>query len=176
MKNLLIFIGILLISIGTADAQSKRKRKKADQETAKWNYSIECQGEAAGGNTYTLKVFSIVMDERLAAVQAQKNAVHAIIFQGVNAQGRKCKQKPALARSIDLETEREDFFKEFFASVKRKDPNNFAKYVTVVEQVTDRQKLGRKKFRIGTLVTVNIALLRKKLEKENIIKSLSSGF
>ena len=175
MKNLLIFIGILLISIGSADAQSKRKRKKADKETAKWNYSIECQGEAAGG-TYTLKVFSIVMDERLAGVQAQKNAVHAIIFQGINSQGRICKQKPALARSINLETEREDFFKEFFASVKRNDPNNFAKYVNIVDEVTDRQKLGKKKFRIGSLVTVNVGLLRKKLEKENIIKSLSSGF
>ena len=175
MKNLLIFIGILFISIGSADAQSKRKKKKADKETAKWNYVIECQGEAIAG-VYTLKVFSIVMDERLAGVQAQKNAVHAVIFQGVNAQGRICKQKPALARSINLETEREDFFKDFFASVKRNDPNNFAKYVTVVEEVTDRQKLGKKKFRIGTLVTVNIALLRKKLEKENIIKSLSSGF
>ena len=75
-----------------------------------------------------------------------------------------------------MHLEREDFFKDFFASVKRNDPNNFAKYVTVVEEVTDRQKLGKKKFRIGTLVTVNIALLRKKLEKENIIKSLSSGF
>ena len=175
MKNLLIFIGIIIISIGSADAQSKRKRKKADKETAKWNYSIECQGEASAG-TYTLKVFSIVMDERLAGVQAQKNAVHAIIFQGINAQGRICKPKPALARSINLETEREDFFKEFFASVKKNDPNNFAKYVNLVDEVTDRQKLGKKKFRIGSMVTVNVGLLRKKLEKENIIKSLSSGF
>jgi|TARA_B110000459_G_scaffold90055_1_gene100785 hypothetical protein len=175
MKKLLIFIGILFIAIGSADAQSKRNKKKADTETATWNYTIECVGEAAAG-VYTLKVFSILPDERLAGVQASKNAVHAIIFQGINAQGRKCKQKPALARSINLETEREDFFKEFFASVKRNDPNNFAKYVNVVEEVTDRQKLGKKKYRIGTLVTVNVALLRKKLEEENIIKSLSSGF
>jgi hypothetical protein len=75
-----------------------------------------------------------------------------------------------------LETEREDFFKEFFASVKKNDPNNFAKYVNLVDEVTDRQNLGKKKFRIGSLVTVNVGLLRKKLEKENIIKSLSSGF
>jgi len=175
MRNLLIFLGLLILSTGHVEAQSKRKRKKADRETAKWNYSIECQGEAASG-TYTLKVYSILTDERLAAVQAQKNAVHAVIFQGINAQGRICKGKPALARSIKLEAEREDFFKEFFASVKRNDPNNFARYVNVVEMVTDRQKLGKKKFRIGSLVTVNVALLRKKLEEENIIKSLSSGF
>ena len=175
MKNLLIFISTLLLFSISLEAQSKRKKKKADIETAKWNYVVECQGEAVAGE-YTLKVFSIVMDERLAGVQAQKNAVHAVIFQGVNAQGQKCKQKPPLARSIDLETERQDFFKEFFASVKRNDPNNFAKYVTIIEDATDRQKLGKKKFRIGTLVKVNIELLRKKLEKEKIIKALSSGF
>lgn len=175
MKNLLIFISTLLLFSISMEAQSKRKKKKADIETAKWNYVVECQGEAVAGE-YTLKVFSIVMDERLAGVQAQKNAVHAVIFQGVNAQGQKCKQKPPLARSIDLETERQDFFKEFFASVKRNDPNNFAKYVTIIQDATDRQKLGKKKFRIGTLVKVNIELLRKKLEKEKIIKALSSGF
>ena len=175
MKNSLIFIGLLIFFTVPMDAQSKRKRKIADRETAKWNYSIECQGESNAG-TYTLKVYSILMDERLATVQAQKNAVHAVIFQGVGAQGRKCTEKPALARSVNLETEEEDFFKQFFASVKRNDPNNFAKYVNIIDEVTDRQKLGKKKFRIGTLVTVNVALLRKKLEKENIIKSLTSGF
>lgn len=175
MKNSLIFIITLIFFTAPVDAQSKRKRKIADRETSKWNYSIECQGEATAG-TYTLKVYSILMDERLAGVQAQKNAVHAVIFQGVSAQGRKCTEKPALARSVNLETEQEDFFKQFFASVKRNDPNNFAKYVNIIEEITDRQKLGKKKFRIGTLVTVNVALLRKKLEKENIIKSLTSGF
>jgi hypothetical protein len=175
MKKVLIFIGILFFSICSADAQSKRKRKKADIETAKWNYDIECMGEAAAG-VYTLKVFSILPDERLAREQASKNAVHAVIFQGVNAQGRKCKAKPALARSSSLETDFKDYFTEFFSSVSKKDLNSFAKYVNVIEEVTDRQKLGKKKFRIGTLVTVNIDLLRKTLEKENIIKSLSSGF
>ncbi len=37
-------------------------------------------------------------------------------------------------------------------------------------------KVSKKEYRIGTLLTVNIALLRKTLEKEKIIKSLNSGF
>jgi len=160
MKKLLIFIGILFFSIGSVDAQSKRKKRKADLETAKWNYDIECMGEAAAG-VYTLKVYSILTDERLARVQASKNAVHAVIFQGVNAQGRKCKSKPALARSSGLEAEFKDFFMQFFNSFSKKDLNSFAKYVNVVKDVTDRQKLGKRKYRIGTLVTVNIDLLRK---------------
>jgi hypothetical protein len=175
MKKTLIFFTILFFAIGTTDAQSKRNKKKANTETAKWNYTVECVGEAAAG-TYTLKVFSILRDERLAGLQASKNAIHAVIFQGINAQGRKCKQKPALARSPSLETEYEDYFKEFFASTKKKDLNSFSKYVNVVEVVTDRMKVSKKEYRIGTLVTVNVALLRKTLEKEKIIKSLSSGF
>ncbi|EPR70695.1 hypothetical protein ADIWIN_3342 [Winogradskyella psychrotolerans RS-3] len=75
-----------------------------------------------------------------------------------------------------METEFEDFFKEFFESKGNKDLNNFSKYVNVIEGVTDRMKVGKKEYRIGTLVTVNVTLLRKKLEEENIIKSLDSGF
>ena len=37
MKKILIFFTILFFAIGTTDAQSKRNKKKADTETAKWN-------------------------------------------------------------------------------------------------------------------------------------------
>ncbi|QRM89847.1 hypothetical protein FG167_11605 [Lacinutrix sp. WUR7] len=175
MKKTLLFIAILFFTVGTTNAQSRRNKKKADTETAKWNYDIECIGEAKAG-VYTLKVFSILRDESIARVQASKNAVHAVIFQGINAQGTKCTQKPALARSPNLETEFEEFFNVFFESKGKKDLNNFSKYVNVIDGVTDRIKVSKKEYRIGTLVTVNVALLRKTLENENIIKSLDSGF
>ena len=170
MKNLLIFIGILFISIGSADAQSKRKRKKADKETAKWNYVVECQGEATAG-VYTLKVFSIVMDERLAGIQAQKNAVHAVIFQGIQQNGRVCSHKPPLSRSSNLEFERKDFFTPFFAETSR-----YNKFVQIIQSVTDRMKISKKEFRIGTTLTVNVNGLRKELESAGVIKSLDNGF
>lgn len=175
MKKIVLFITLLFFTIGTISAQSKRNKKKADIETAKWNYDIECIGEAQAG-VYSLKVYSILRDESLARVQASKNAVHAVIFQGINAQGTKCSKKPALARSPSLETEFEEFFNVFFESKGQKDLNNFSKYVQVIDGVTDRMKVSKKEYRIGTLVTVNVALLRKRLEKENIIKSLDSGF
>jgi hypothetical protein len=175
MKKILIFFTILFFAIGTTDAQSKRNKKKADTETAKWNYTIECGGESNAG-VYTLKVFSILRDESLAGLQASKNAVHAVIFQGINGQGSKCAKKPPLARSPFLEAEFENYFKEFFASTEKEDLNSFSKYVNVIEVVTDRMKVSKKEYRIGTLLTVNIALLRKTLEKEKIIKSLNSGF
>ena len=80
MKKILIFFTILFFAIGTTDAQSKRNKKKADTETAKWNYTIECVGESNAG-VYTLKVFSILRYDSLAGLQASKNAVHAVIFQ-----------------------------------------------------------------------------------------------
>lgn len=175
MKKTLIFITLLFFALSTTHAQSRRNKKKADVETAKWNYDIECVGEAGAG-VYTLKVYSILRDESLARVQASKNAVHAVIFQGINGQGTKCTKKPALARSSSLESEFEDYFKDFFESKGKNDLNNFSKYVNVIDGVTDRMKVSKKEYRIGTLVTVNVALLRKTLETENIIRSLNSGF
>lgn len=175
MKKIIIFIAILLFAIGTTNAQSRKNKEKADIETAKWNYDIECVGEAAAG-IYTLKVFSILRDESIARVQASKNAVHAVIFQGINGQGSKCTKKPALVRSSSIETKHEGFFKKFFESNGNEDLNNFSKYVNVIEGVTDRMKVSKKEYRIGTLVTVNVSLLRKTLENENIIRSLDSGF
>ena len=87
MKKLLIFIGILFIAIGSADAQSKRNKKKADTETAKWNYTIECVGESNAG-VYTLKVFSILRDESLFPSNFSKKQINSIIFQGIKRSER----------------------------------------------------------------------------------------
>ena len=39
----------------------------------------------------------------------------------------------------------------------------------------DRMKIG-KEYKIGVIVSVNVAQLRKALEDANIVKSLTSGF
>lgn len=151
-------------------AQSK---KKANKETSQWRYEVEAVGTGIQG-TYQLKVWSYSRNQQTAIEQAKKNAVHAIIFKGFPSKGRVKGQKP-LARSSNLEQEKALFFKEFF-----KDGGKYLKFVTLVNNGAiapgDRIKISRKEYKIGVVVSVNVASLRKDLEDAGIIKSLNNGF
>jgi predicted RecA/RadA family phage recombinase len=73
-----------------------------------------------------------------------------------------------------LETTQEEFFKEFF-----KDGGKYSKYVTLVNNgaiaAGDVMKVG-KEYKVGVIVSVNTAGLRKDLEQAGIIKALTNGF
>jgi hypothetical protein len=150
-------------------AQSK---KKADRETAEWRYEIEAVGTGIQG-TYQIKVWSYSKKSETAIEQAKKNAVHGIIFKGFPDKERVRGQK-ALAQSPNLEQEKSDFFKDFF-----QDRGKYQKFVTLTDNGAigpgDRIKIG-KEYKIGVVVTVNVAALRKDLEDAGIIKALGSGF
>ena len=67
-----------------------------------------------------------------------------------------------------------EFFKDFF-----QDGGKYMKFVSLVNNgaidAGDRIKIG-KEYKIGIVVSVNVAALRKDLEDAGIIKSLSNGF
>lgn len=165
MLMLVAFLSLPSISM----AQSK---KKADKETTEWRYEIEAVGTGTQG-TYQVKVWSYSKKPETAIEQAKKNAVHGIIFKGFPGKDRVKGQK-ALAQSSNLETEKEDFFKDFFT-----DGGKYQKFVTLTNNgaiaAGDRIKIG-KEYKIGVVVSVNVEALRKDLEDSGIIKGLGSGF
>jgi hypothetical protein len=150
-------------------AQSK---KKADKETAEWRYEIEAVGTGTQG-TYQIKVWTYSKNVETAIEQAKKNAVHGIIFKGFPDKDRVKGQK-SLAQSPNLEQEKEIFFKEFF-----RNGGKYQKFVTLSNNGAiapgDRIQIG-KEYKIGVVVSVNVAGLRKDLEDAGILKSLNSGF
>jgi hypothetical protein len=79
-----------------------------------------------------------------------------------------------MAQDPNLEVTQAEFFQEFF-----KDGGKYSKYVTLVNNgaiaAGDIMKIG-KEFKVGVVVSVNTAGLRKDLEAAGIIKSLSNGF
>lgn len=168
--SVLLFI-CAIFSFGTISAQ--KGKKKADNETNEWRYEVEVVGQGAQG-TYQVKVWTYSGNQQTAINQAQKNAVHAIIFKGYAGKNGVPGQK-ALARDPMIEQEQEEFFKEFF-----KDGGTFQKYVFLANNGIiapgDRIALSKKEFKIGVVISVNVAGLRKNLEKAGIIKSLSNGF
>ncbi len=109
----------------------------------------------------------------MAIEQAKKNAVHGIIFKGfAGEQG--ILGKPPLTTNSNLEQEKDEWFNAFFA-----DGGKYQKFVSLSSDgaiaAEDRMKVG-KQYKIGVLVSVNVALLRKDLEDAGIIRSLSAGF
>jgi len=173
MKNIFKKTGLLLIiMIGIASVASAQAKKKADKATEAWRYEIEVVQTGTQGS-YLIKVWSYSKKPDVAIEQAKKNAVHGIIFKGFTGTQSVPGQKD-LANNVNLEEEKADFFKPFFA-----DGGKYMKFVSMSNDgavaAEDRMKVG-KEYKIGVIVSVNVSALRKDLEDAGIIKSLNSGF
>lgn len=165
-----LMLCLLLLSVSVSAQWGKRK---ANKETFEWKYEVEANGVGNQG-TYQIKVWTYAKNHEIAMEMAKKNAVHAIIFKGFPNKDRIPGQK-ALSQDPNLEVEQEKYFKEFF-----EDGGKFQKYVFLVNNGAvapgDRIKISRKLYKIGIVVSVNVAGLRKELEKDGIIKALNNGF
>lgn len=170
----ILFSVVLFCFVCTSVNAQRRAKKKADEDTREWRYEIECMGTGTEGN-YLVKVWSFSRKPHVAAEQAKKNAVHAVIFQGVPAGDRGCVSQPPLARSANLEQEKAPFFDDFF-----REGGKYQKFVNLTTNgaiaAGDRYKIGRREYKIGVIVSVNKSLLREDLEEAGIIRGLSSGF
>lgn len=174
MSSKVISITSLLIFFLSANlkAQSRKSQKDADKQTIEWRYELEVVGQGVQG-TYQVKVWSYSKDVNTATEQAKKNAVHGIIFRGFTGAGRLQGQRP-LTNNPNLENEKAEFFKDFFAS-----GGKYLKFVTLANHgaigAGDAIKVG-KEYKVGVVISVNTSELRKDLENAGIIKSLSAGF
>lgn len=172
MKSLLSIQSLFLILALGLSMNVSAQKKKADKNTQNWVYEMEAAGVGTQG-TYLIKVWSYSKKPTVAIEQAKKNAVHGIIFKGFMGIQGVPGQKP-LTNNPNLEMEQEQFFKNFFA-----DGGKYMKFVNVTNDgsiaAEDRLKVG-KEYKIGVIVSVNAAGLRKDLEDAGILKGLSSGF
>lgn len=176
MKNnvnsilILVFISLLAVS----SYGQRRAKRIADEDTKNWRYEIQCLSVASEGS-YIVKIFSFSKNKNVAIEQSQKNAVHAVIFRGIPQNEIGCVRQPPLARHPNLEEKNRDFFELFFS-----ENGDYKKFVTLTTDGAiapeDRMRVGKKEYKIGLIVSVDIAGLRNELEAAGVIKSLSSGF
>lgn len=175
----ILMLSIMVFCSTTLFAQ-KRAQKLANEDTNNWRYEIECEGVGSNG-VYLIKIFSYSFNKDVAIEQSKKNAIHGVIFKGIPEGERGCVSQPALARNSNLEQEKADYFEAFFA-----EGGKYQKFVNLTTdgavKAGDRYEVGgsglfrRKEYKIGIVVSVNKALLRKELEDAGIIRGLSSGF
>ena len=167
-KTALLIVAFLLTTAATFAQQ-----KKADKATDAWRYEIECAGIGNDG-TYLIKVWSYSKNAKFAVSQAKKNAVHGIIFKGFSGGAPGCVSQKALASDPNVEEEKNEYFKSFFA-----EGGKYMKFVSESADgsigADDRLKLG-KEYKIGVLVSVSKDALRQELEAAGIVRGLSSGF
>jgi len=174
MKNiryLLLFSTVFCFNMSNAQITAKGK---ANKDTERWNYEVECAGVANHGKVL-IKVWSYSRKPRVALEQAKKNAVHAILFKGFEGGADGCRSQRAIAPDPGVEEDKEDFFNDFFSV-----GGHYLKYVSTSTDATSHEVLkvtrGRMKYKVGVMVTVHKDVLRKYLESENIIRGLSTGF
>ncbi|NWL04227.1 hypothetical protein DM790_25695 [Flavobacterium collinsii] len=167
-KYIVVFVSLLCFS----NALLAQSKKKADKDTEIWRYEIEGVQTGVQG-TYLIKVWSYSKKPDVAIEQAKKNAVHGIIFRGFAGTATVPGKQP-LANNVNLEEEKSDFFIPFFS-----EGGKYLKFVSLTNdgavEAGDRMKVG-KEYKIGVVVAVHVAELRKDLENAGIIKSLSNGF
>lgn len=170
MKNLKYTITLLLVIV--VSSISIAQQRKANKDTEAWRYEIEAVQTGTQG-TYLIKVWSYSKKPEVATEQSKKNAIHGVIFKGFPGKAGVPGQSP-LTNNSNLEEEKADFFNNFFS-----DGGKYMKYVSLSNDgavaAEDRMKIG-KEYKIGVIVSVNVAELRKELENAGVIRSLSSGF
>lgn len=171
-KKQLLLIALLILFGFSANAQWKKNKANAD--TKIWRYDIECEGIAKQGSKL-VKVWSYSKNPKHAISSSMKNAVHGMIFKGYAGGGQGCTSFKALVSSPDVEEKFKDFFDKFFA-----DGGEYMKYVSAATDGSiapgDRLKISKREYKIGVIVNIQSDQLRKRLEREGIAKSLSSGF
>jgi hypothetical protein len=166
LKLTLLITGVLISGISCVS------QKKQNNPAAFYDYEVECLGTGIDG-TQLIKVWGYGKSPNGAVEQAKKNAVHAIMFKGIQAGKPGCMTRP-LITDAGAEQQHKDYFDAFFQT-----NGKYMGFVNVSNDGSidpnDRLKAGGE-YKIGVVVSVSHSTLRKELEAAGIIKPLGTGF
>ena len=117
--------------------------------------SIRCMGVELDGSQ-TLRVQGDGRNRSDAKEQAMKNAVWAVIFDGIRDGAEGCNMRP-LVTEVNAKERYEDYFNLFFA-----DNGEYKKYVSLRD--TKKRSGGRSKDKLGYAYDLTIRVLRAELK------------
>ncbi len=105
--------------------KAKKARAKADAETEAWRYQTEPMDQISAQGTVQFKVWQYNKKPFVAKEQAMKNAVHAVIFRGIQSSQR-VRGFRALVDS-NTKSEKSAYFDSFFENRG----GNYMKFVSL---------------------------------------------
>ena len=152
-KILLTFIAALSLASSNAQTQTVYARS-----------SVRCLGVELDGSQ-TLRVQGYGRNRADAREQAMKNAVRAVIFDGIRDGVEGCNMRP-LVTEVNAKERYEDYFNIFFS-----DNGEYKKYVSLRD--TKKRSGGRVKDKLGYSYDLTIRVLRSdlkaRLKADNLI-------
>ncbi len=126
--------------------------------------SISCLGTELDGSQ-TLRVTGYGRNRADAKEQAKKNAVWAVIFDGIREGAKGCNTRP-LVTEVNAKERYEEYFNLFFA-----DGGDYKEYVSLSD--TKKRSGGKKKDKLGYSYDLTVRVLRAelkaRLKADNII-------
>lgn len=135
----------------------------------KRTYQTECVAIETDGYV-TIKIWDTKKGRRYKPEQAQKDAVHAILYAGVSG-GSGCTTQSPILNKLEEQENFEAIKKSFFA--RNGKWSTFTRSATT--ETTLPADLGLKNWKVFQ-VSISKNELRKYLEDQKIIKSLTNGF
>lgn len=132
------------------------------------------EGIGNGGRPMIAVTLSAKKADKITQADFEKAAVRCVLFRGwVDAQSMDgldtSTRHGAICNNPDVEVQHADYFNDFFSS------GEAANYVTVIPDTKRVLKKG-KVVEVTETVTVDQRALRKKMERDNIIKKLRRDF
>ncbi len=156
MKTFIItLIAALLLCVDNAVAQKQAVYART---------SIRCLGVELDGSQ-TLRVAGYGRNRADAKEQAMKNAVWAVIFDGIRDGAEGCNMRP-LVTEVNARERYEDYFNLFFT-----DKGDYKKYVSLRD--TKKRSGGKSKDKLGYSYDLTVRVLRAelkaRLKEDNVI-------
>lgn len=157
MKRIILFFIAAFTLVCGVNAQSKAVYDRS---------SIKCMGTELDGSQ-TLRVLGYGRNRVDAKEQAMKNAVYAVIFDGVRDGVQGCNLRP-LVTEVNARERYEDYFNIFFS-----DNGEYKNYVSLKD--TKKRSADRAKDKVGYTYEMTIRVLRSelkmRLKKDDVISA-----
>ena len=104
---------LLLTVVSTGVFFSCRTILSTDRNAGYYPYDLVCVNSELDGSI-TVKAYGMGKNRRDAIEQAEKNAVHTVLFKGIRSGTNDCNQTP-LIKSPNVRRQHAAFFNEFFS-------------------------------------------------------------
>lgn len=168
-KAICLFAAIFAISLIAPNSLSAKEKAPEVSEV-----SVFGEGTGNGGRVMLAVTLAAKKTDKITDVDFKNSAIRCVLFRGWTDKSRQSSfdnsvSHNPIAGNADAQAKNQDYFNDFYSS------GEAANYVDLVPDTRKVMKNG-KLYNVTQTVTVNVSQLRKKLERDGIIKGLKRNW